>query len=379
MPPPTAHAFEGPIIPNRWHRWGVIWSIYTLIALFFVGQNALRQLMQSNPMTWQVVANEFAYWYVWVILTPGILTYARRFRIARQHWWKGVLAHLALCIVVAPLQELLWFVFRYTVTQPQSWDAIVEQWPRIRGWILVGSLTSFYKYWLIIGIYYLFDYYRKYQLREQEASALQLKTSQLEQQLTQAQLDALKMQLHPHFLFNTLNAIGVLMNEDVGKANRMLVRLSDLLRMTLDSRGAQSIPLHQEVDFLKRYLEIESIRFEDRLQVQWDVSPDVLAVLVPNLILQPIVENAIQHGIAPLADAGKLFIRAYLQNGQLVIEIEDDGPGIDPEAVRTSTGIGLANVEARLEQHYGTAYDLQFSTQKPRGTVVQFVLPSATQ
>lgn len=377
MTPPTP--FEGPIIPNRWHRWSVIFGVYTLIALFFIGQNTVRHLTQGSSLLWQQAANEFAYWYIWAVLTPVILTYARRFRIAREQWWKGVLAHLALCIVVAPLQEVLWYLFRYTVTYPRSFEDVASQWPQIRGWILVGSLTSFYKYWLIVGIYYLFDYYRRYQHREQEASALQLKTSQLEQQLTQAQLDALKMQLHPHFLFNTLNAIGVLMNEDVGKANRMLVRLSDLLRMTLDSHSAQTIPLHQEVDFLKRYLDIESIRFEDRLEITWDIAPDTLDVPIPNLILQPIVENAIRHGIAPLADAGQLCIRASIKNEQLVIQIEDDGPGIESAAAREADGIGLANVEARLAQHYGRAYTLHFQKQSPRGTCVHLTIPLTSE
>jgi LytS/YehU family sensor histidine kinase len=155
-----------------------------------------------------------------------------------------------------------------------------------------------------------------------------LKASQLEARLAQAQLQALKMQLQPHFLFNTLHAISALVHKDVEAADRMLARLSDLLRLALESAGVQEVPLKQELEFLERYLEIEQTRFQDRLTVRMEIAPEALDALVPNLIMQPLVENAIRHGIAPRATPGKIEITAMLADGQLHFHIRDDGPGI---------------------------------------------------
>lgn len=367
---------DGPLIAKRWQRWGLMFGVYTLIGLFFVGQDLVRQLTRDEALTGHAIASQMAYWYIWLLLTPAIVTYARRFRIERRTWKRSILLHLLLCMVVAPLQEVLWYAVRYLGIYGNTIQEVQALWPRMSGWILVGSLTSFYKYWLIIGIYYLFDYARRDRLREQEANALQLHAAHLESQLTHAQLDALKMQLQPHFLFNTLNAIGVLMQENVSKASRMLVRLSELLRMTLDGGQRAVVSVQHEMDFLKRYLDIESIRFEDRLTVTWEIAPDARDCAIPSLILQPLVENAVRHGIASLADAGHLAIRAHRQEGHVILEVEDDGPGIPADTSETSSGIGLANVEARLKQHYGEAYTLEFIAGKPRGTCVRMILPA---
>jgi LytS/YehU family sensor histidine kinase len=229
-----------------------------------------------------------------------------------------------------------------------------------------------------IGIYllialtsYTFSYHRRY--REG-----QVKTLQLEAQLSQAQLHALKMQLHPHFLFNTLHSISALLNKDTDSARKMITRLGDFLRLTLDNSGSQEVTLQQEIEFLSCYLEIERIRFQDRLVTRVDIPPQTLDAKVPNLILQPIVENAIRHGIAPRSTPGLIEIGAEQRNGTLRIQVRDNGPGLP--AHRTSEnlfqkGLGLSNTEGRLERLYGEAHLFDFSSSPTGGLVVTLEIP----
>ncbi len=187
------------------------------------------------------------------------------------------------------------------------------------------------------------------------------------------------MQLHPHFLFNTLHAIWTLMHKDVETADRMLARLSDLLRITLENSGMQEVPLKQELAFLEPYLEIEQTRFGDRLSVQLDVEPDTLDALVPNLLLQPLVENAIRHGIAPRAAGGRIRISAKRENAKLRVQVRDNGAGI-PESEREvlKEGVGLTNTRARLQQLYGAGHRLELHNAVDGGLEVTLELPFRT-
>jgi sensor histidine kinase YesM len=229
--------------------------------------------------------------------------------------------------------------------------------------------STLFTYWAILGVIYAFNYYRKYRQHE-------LKASHLETQLAQAQLQALKMQLHPHFLFNTLHAISSLMRKDVEAADSMITRLSDLLRLTLENTGVQEVTLRQELEFLERYLEIEQTRFRDRLQVRMEIEPDTLDARVPNLILQPLVENAIRHGIAPRSAPGWIEIRAARDGETLQLQVRDNGPGLPPIGQPTlKEGVGLANTRARLEQLYGAAQNFELSNREEGGLLVSLTLP----
>ncbi|HEV2666466.1 MAG TPA: histidine kinase [Blastocatellia bacterium] len=238
--------------------------------------------------------------------------------------------------------------------------------PRI---ILIESFTGLITYALIVGFFYGLDYYQKFRDRE-------LRATQLEGRLAQAEFQNLKTQLQPHFLFNTLHAISALMQENVPAANRMLVRLSELLRVTLESAGAQEVTLKQEMEFAQRYLEIEQTRFQDRLSVRTVVDPATLDARVPSLLLQPLVENAVRHGIARRAGAGLLEIRAQREGDKLRLQAHDNGPGLQTDANgEMVNGVGLSNTRARLDQLYGSAHSFEIGAAEDGGALVTVTIP----
>jgi LytS/YehU family sensor histidine kinase len=206
------------------------------------------------------------------------------------------------------------------------------------------------------------------------AAQLQARTSQLEANLANAQLDALKMQLHPHFLFNTLNTISVMMQQDVPAANKMLVRLSSLLRTALANSGEHEIPVRDELEFLRNYLEIEQTRFGNRLSVKIEADPGSLDALVPNMVLQPLAENAIRHGVGSRSLKGLVEVKIARLNGAVILSVYDNGPG--PGAgEEPGNGIGLANTKARLAQLYGTDSSFELSQLPSGGTVATVSIP----
>jgi len=228
------------------------------------------------------------------------------------------------------------------------------------------SFTGVLTYWLVVGLYQSIHFY-------QAAMERQTIAAQLEMQLSHAELENLKSQLHPHFLFNSLHTIGVLMQEDVDAASHLLVSLGDLLRMALERRENE-ITLQSELEFVSKYLEIEQTRFHDRLKVHMDVPSDLLGVYVPSLALQPLVENAIKHGISADSAAGRLEIAAQRQNGRVCLCVRDDGPGPAPVS-RLRFGVGLTNVQSRLKQLYGDESSLELTRVDGRGCEAVITIP----
>ncbi|HZB44051.1 MAG TPA: histidine kinase, partial [Pyrinomonadaceae bacterium] len=227
-------------------------------------------------------------------------------------------------------------------------------------------------YGLVLVFAHASSYYRRY--REGELRAVQLQA-----QLSQAQLQALKMQLHPHFLFNTLHSISALVHKDPEAADRMIARLGDFLRLTLENSGTQEVTLQKELEFLQCYLEIERIRFQDRLTTRMEIDSRSLDSRVPNLILQPIVENALRHGIAPRSTPGRIEISAKRNNGSVRIEVKDNGPGISAISAtngRFREGLGLTNTRARLEQLYGEAHRFELANDPHGGLTVTLEIPA---
>jgi LytS/YehU family sensor histidine kinase len=260
-------------------------------------------------------------------------------------------------------------------------------------------LLDLLAYGAIIGFMHSVHFYRRF--RERERSALVLESN-----LANARLSALRAQLHPHFLFNSLNAIAALLRRDPRLAEATLMSLSDLLRLSLSQAEKQEVPLREEMNFVNRYLEIQQTRFGDKLRIEQDLAPLTLDCLVPTLLLQPLVENAIRHGIEPAENGGLLRITAHRQNGKLVMTVEDDGVGLTKQAVdvtystnatladesttlpltrseipitrvtsRNGTGIGLTNLRARLETLYGREQALELVPRPQRGVLVRIEIP----
>lgn len=344
---------------RAWFRWLLVFLFWTALALFFATQNALSYLYQQGTVYWwPTIKIALSDWYVWALLTPVAVWLARRFPFADGRRGRALLVHMVAGVVLTGVK------------------IAIEGWVRNNVLGFPGRINpiskfhlSFITYWGIIGVTQGLAYYRMYREREVAAAHLQA-------QLAQAQLQALQMQLHPHFLFNTLHAISALMHRDVDAAEKMLARLSDLLRITLESGSTQEVRLKDEMDFLGKYLEIEQTRFQDRLTVKTSIAPETLDALVPNLILQPLVENAIRHGIASRAQPGTVEIRSVRDGDSLRIEICDDGPGLRPGNGRE--GLGLANTRARLAALYPEKHQFELVSALAGGVCARMTIPFQT-
>lgn len=349
---------------SKWILIGLGWAAF---AVFFASQLVVNRVYAGVPVNakralvmWLVCAG------VWFAATPLILWLAGRFPIDRQRWKASSVVHLAASGV---LSVFLLGIYTLIVSAIGLGNPRLSLWQAFRAQVVGGLHAEVLTYWMVIGLSHGIDYYRKYRERE-------LRASQLETRLAQAQLDALRMQLHPHFLFNTLNSISVLMSEDVTAARRMLTRLSDLLRASLDNAATHEVSLREEIEFLNNYLQIEQTRFQDRLTVRMNIDPTILNASVPNLILQPLVENAIRHGIAPRAQPGIIDISAARENGMMRLTVCDNGPGLGARSPSELTkGIGLANTQARLEQLYGPNQAFKLRSADTGGMEVTILIP----
>jgi hypothetical protein len=340
----------------------LIWGAWTLYALFAASQSYLSRAYSAR-IDWMPALRYAALdCYAWALLTPLVFWVAGRLVVRRSNWaWViplliltggvAAVAHLNLFVRLLP-----WIGYRIDARAVQS---------VMRSKFHSDLLTC----WVLIGVRHAIEYYRRYQNRE-------LKASQLEARLAQAQLEVLKMQLQPHFLFNTLHAISALMYRDVESADRMITRLSDFLRLAIESSGVQEVPLKREMEFLDKYLEIEQVRFGERLDVRRWIDAAALDLLVPNLVLQPLVENAVRHGIAPRAEGGRIEVIARVEAGLLTVEVLDDGPGPSGEI---SEGVGLSNTRARLEQLYGAAARLELGAGPHGGFLARLTIPALAE
>jgi LytS/YehU family sensor histidine kinase len=291
----------------------------------------------------------------------------RRFPLEQRRWLRNGLIHLLASAVVAVLDITITValsqILRRQITKPTI------SFPILQYYCLVKFHACVFYYWVILGVGHAIQNYRKFRDRE-------LQASKLKAQLVQAQLDVLKMQLHPHFLFNTLHAISALVHQDVELADRMIARLGDLLRSTLENRNMHEVSVREELEYIQPYLEIEQARIGSRLQVRMEVEPGIMDAWVPNMILQPLVENAIRHGVAPRPETGCVAIRVRRDAKTLRLEVQDDGPGLpDEQASPFKEGLGLANTRARLLQLYGEGHRFELANGGGRGLVVRIELP----
>lgn len=365
--------------PEYWRAFLVSLVPWTLIELMVVAQEISFRIYRSEaidlPDGWV--------WCVRVVLsaalTPLVFWAGARWPIERQAWQRRLGLHLGVAVgfaMVRPVLELAVFLppllAGYNVLELPLDDL---RWA-VGNVLIYGFYSAFLRYWVFLSLQAAFLYYEKFRERERAAARLELHASELRAQIAHARLDALKMQLQPHFLFNTLNAIVVLVRQgEQRQAEQALTRLSDLLRAVLDDHEAQYVPLRRELEYLRLYLSIEQMRFSDRLDVKIEADPDVLEAAVPQMVLQPIVENAVRHGISRRTAKGTIEIQASSEDDMLRIVVKDNGPGIASVTPAESHGVGLPNLRARLQQLYGSEASLLIQSSPTQGTEVTLTLP----
>jgi len=344
---------------------------WTLVGVIFAAVSYAAAIGENNKEFGFVSALRLnlVQFYLWAILSPLLFRFSRHFPIEfRPLNLRNLLLHFPALISFAGIHQAIHLAVLWSITPRlrRQFPALIDCYRAYFGFgfyidLIIASL-------IVIAVHALLYY--------QNFRASELAQSSLKTQLVQAQLRALKMQLHPHFLFNTLHSISSLVLEDPTKANSMIARLGDFLRLTLENSDQQLVSLKEETEFLRCYLEIEQVRFGDRLTLEFELEPQTLSAQLPHLILQPVVENAIQHAIAPRATRGHINIEAKRLNSLLRLEVRDNGPGItlNGDLLRTE-GVGLSNVRARLHQIYGSNFRFELMNARDGGLAIVMEIP----
>jgi two-component system LytT family sensor kinase len=355
-----------------------LWLAWTAAGLFYITQDSVPRLYRGEYVPWKYV---FVGWmtgmYVCAALTPALLWLGNRWPIERRvahaglHFCVSVVFAIVSASAEAPL--LMWMGVFPAATQPSSILKAVQI------MLSFGLQGGAIRYWAVIALQAVYRSQESAKAREREAFELKVQASELAEQLSAAQLSALKMQLQPHFLFNTLGAVTVLIRQQKAQhAEDMIAKLGDMLRLTLVDVEAQEVPLWRELEFLRLYLSIERVRFEDRLQVRIAADADTTDALVPHMVLQPIVENAVRHALGQSEEGVTIDVKASATNGTLTLVVSDNGPGLQPPARSAQSGIGLTNTRSRLARLYGDAARLAVEPADGRGVRVTVTLPLRT-
>lgn len=338
------------LLSIHWGRWVLFMLGWAAISLLFAPEAYLSFFLRNTPISWRetleltVVNSGIA-----LLFIPAIVWLTRRFPIERRQWRKALLVHVPACLLFSMGHSVLYAL-------------------ACHAWNDVGS-TLFYRfhpnlitYWAAIGFTQAFDYFQKYQERERQVGDLRL--------------ELLRAQLQPHFLFNTLHTISAMMHQDVSRADRMVNRLSEMLRLTLVNIGAREVRLAEEIDFVQLYLEIERERFGERLATTVEASLDTLDALVPAMFLQPLVENCVRHGLSAQESDATIVIRATRVDDRLVLSVLDNGRGLKESPVREH--LGLSITRKRLQQLYPSQHTFEIAPRDPHGVVVTADIPYRT-
>lgn len=364
MPPAAA---LGPTV-KRVALWALLW---TGLGLFFASEAAIRQFPgRERSLPWaDAVTVNIPFYLLWGVIALAVLGLCRLWPIAGDRLVRNLVLHMLASLAVASLDlvlsEGIFHAIRAWRGAPVDFSAALAF--SFRHNFHVNLIT----YWVIVGFRHLLSYYRG--LREQELFA-----SRLEEQLARAELSALRMQLQPHFLFNALNSISELVYTDPAAADKMLVRLSDLLRQSLETTGQQEVPLEQELEYVQRYLEIERMRYSDRLRLQFFVDEFTLDAAVPTFLLQPLVENAVVHGVGKSSGPCRLAVRSRREGDELYLEVENDLPpdaGPQPARRGDREGVGVQNTRSRLAQLYGERGRLELELRPEGIALARVILP----
>jgi two-component system LytT family sensor kinase len=321
-----------------------------------------------TPLSTLFVLN-FSWWYFWALMAPIVIWLSQHFQFERGGLLRALAVHVPAVVVfsflhIAGMEAVHWWLAYSAGRQYALWSELQRSGLLYVDWEMMT-------YWAIVGLSHALIYYR-------ESRARAVRAVQLEAKLIEAQLKTLQQQLHPHFLFNTLHAISSLMHKDVRAADRVLMQLSDLLRITLEHLGHQEVALEAELGALSKYLEIERTRFADRLVVRFDIHPETLDTRVPSLLLQPIVENSIKYGVARRSGPGHVDISARREGDKLRLEVRDDGIGLSEDSLTAlQKGIGVSTTRARLQHLFGADFRFEFH-RLPQGLAVIIALPWRT-
>ena len=375
--------------PNITGRAGTIWAasfgIWTFISLAATATiYQLYRPINGGSRLGTIAGMEFSQILTYAPLTPFAFAFAMRYPVQRANWVKRSLIHLGASLVFT-----LGHIALRAGTPYGYWDPELRQWGSAiwnahahafrAPWIALKSMFFASVVDDVSGVYvpivliaHAMSYYRWFRERE-------LRATQLEGQLAKAHLQTLKSQLQPHFLFNTMHSISALMLTDVNAADRMMSRLSDLLRISMETAGTQITTLNRELEFVNCYLDIEKVRFEERMNVILDIGPETLDAQVPHLLLQPLVDNAVKHGISKLRVGGEIRISARAEGGELLMEIRDNGPGLKNLATLRTDGLGLRISRERLESLYGQNQSLELVSPSDQGVIVRVRIPFRVQ
>ena len=335
----------------RW--WTAVWAWWTGLALFFAVSSSLTYLSTGRAANWSLsIRRSLAEWWLWAILTPVVVRLAQRYPLDRRWPWRNALIHTAAGVVLAVVKS---------AAERAAFAWLTGTWTY---WLVSTLALQFFVYCAIVAAAHGIVYYERSRERDHLAA-----------RLADVRLQLLSMQLQPHFLFNTLNTIAELVHGDPDAADYMIAGLSDLLRRTLELGPAQEVPLDAELDLLARYLDIQKARFGDRLRVTIAVDPRARLASVPVLLFQPLVENAIRHGLAERLSSGRIDISAQREGDHLTITVTDDGVGPAADLTSSLERIGLGNMRARLEALYGSAQRLDLTATRPHGARVSLEIP----
>lgn len=361
--PPEAAAPDA--LHVSWRAAGLVWLVPALLSA--MTSYAFTRITGTPIALWNALVINIPIWYFWAFATPVIFWLGRVAGIGWPVSIRAVLLHIFVSILAALADVVCGMSIAALLgVAPLGDHALQHYLINSMSWLLTGVLT----YWTVLGAGYALAANRNYQRQ-------QLRSSELATQLARAELSALRSQLHPHFLFNTLNtAVSLVRVDRTGTAVSVLTSLSDILRRLLRNAPAQEIPLREELAFLDAYLSIEKVRFPDRLIVDIMAADGVMDAMVPNLLLQPLVENAIRYGIGRRSAAGHIEVFVRRMDDRLMLQVRDDGPGLPNEWLPSMTGgVGLANTQARLQQMYGPSYEFVLGNRAAGGAEVTIVIP----
>jgi two-component system LytT family sensor kinase len=353
------------ITKQQWKTWGLVFAFWTLLALSYTASGVMSAISEgesviwTRPLTWNLTN-----FYLWMLLTPAVAWLGRQG--GGRGWRRFWAVHAPSSLLLAALQVSVLMVIYWQLCGPPASRSDMSFAMFARTQLAYNFHLSWITYWVLLVVLRAIDSQRR--LRGER-----LRNAQLETQLMQSQLQTLRVQLQPHFLFNTLNAISALVLADPAQARLMISRLSDFLRLTLEERHAQQVPLSRELEFLQCYLGIQQVRFQDRLTTHLDVASDTVRAYVPNMILQPLVENALRHGLLDKPERGTLHIVTRRDGDELLLRVDDDGLGLPPGGPKD--GLGLGNTRTRLDMLFGAAATLRLQSQAAGGTRVELRFP----